>query len=45
MTIKQFTPDRINDVAQMAAEVWGKEQGAHDAEAARLFCQPTSGWL
>ncbi len=26
----------------MAAEVWGKEQGAHDAEAARLFCQHLS---
>ena len=42
MTIKQFTPDRIDEVAQMAAEVWGKEQGAHDAEAARLFCQHLS---
>ena len=39
MTIKQFTPDRIDEVAQMAAEVWGKEQGAHDADSARLFCQ------
>ncbi len=39
MTIKQFTPYRIDEVAQMAAEVWGKEQGAYDAESARLFCQ------
>ena len=42
MTIKQFKPDRIDEVAQMAKEVWGKEQGAHDAEAARLFCQHLS---
>jgi GNAT superfamily N-acetyltransferase len=39
MEIKQFTPDRIDSVAAMAAKVWGKEQGAHSSEAARLFCQ------
>lgn len=42
MTIKQFTPDRIDEVAQMAAAVWGKEQGAHDTEASRWFCQHLS---
>ena len=42
MTIKHFTPNKIDEVAQMAAEVWGKEQGAHDTETARLFCQHLS---
>ena len=39
MTIKLFTQDGIDLVAKMAAGVWGKEQGAHDAEVASLFCQ------
>lgn len=42
MTIKQFIPERIDEVTQMAMEVWGKKQGAHDAKAARLFCQHLS---
>ena len=39
MKIKQFTQDGIDLVAKMAAGVWGKEQGAHGTEVARLFCQ------
>jgi hypothetical protein len=39
MTIKLFTQDGIDLVAKMAAGVWGKEQGAHDADVASLFCQ------
>ena len=39
MVIKQFTQDRIGLVAKMAAGVWGKEQGAHSSEVARIFCQ------
>lgn len=39
MVIKQFTQDRIGHVAKMAARVWGKEQGAHSSEVARIFCQ------
>ena len=39
MVIKQFTQDGIDLVAKMAAGVWGKEQGAHGAEVASLFCQ------
>lgn len=39
MVIKQFTHERIDLVANMAAGVWGKEQGAHSSEVARIFCQ------
>jgi hypothetical protein len=39
MAIKQFTLEGIDLVAKMAAGVWGKEQGAHSSEVARIFCQ------
>ena len=39
MIIKQFTQEGIDLVAKMAAGVWGKEQGAHSSEVARIFCQ------
>lgn len=39
MVIKQFTLEGIDLVAKMAAGVWGKEQGAHSSEVARIFCQ------
>ena len=39
MVIKQFTQEGIDLVAKMAAGVWGKEQGAHSSEVARIFCQ------
>ena len=39
MIIKQFTQEEIDLVAKMAAGVWGKEQGAHGSEVARIFCQ------
>ena len=39
IVIKQFTQDGIDLVAKMAAGVWGKEQGAHSSEVARIFCQ------
>jgi len=39
MIIKQFAHERIDLVAKMAAGVWGKEQGAHSSEVARIFCQ------
>lgn len=39
MAIKQFTQEGIDLVAKMAAGVWGKEQGAHSSEVARIFCQ------
>ena len=38
MEISQFNPEQIDEVARMAASVWGKEQGAHGAEVARVFC-------
>ncbi len=39
MAIKQFILEGIDLVAKMAAGVWGKEQGAHSSEVARIFCQ------
>ncbi len=39
MEIKHFSKDRIDEVAAMAAEVWGKEQGASTPEVARIFCR------
>ena len=39
MAIKQFSLEGIDLVAKMAAGVWGKEQGAHGSEVARIFCQ------
>ena len=39
MVIKKFTQKGIDLVAKMAAGVWGKEQGAHSSEVARIFCQ------
>ena len=38
MEIGQFNPEQIDEVARMAASIWGKEQGAHGAEVARVFC-------
>ncbi len=38
MEIEHFTIDNIDEVAAMAAEIWGKEQGANDPEVARIFC-------
>ena len=38
MEISQFNPEQIDEVARMAASVWGKEQGAYGAEVARVFC-------
>lgn len=42
MEIKHFNPERIDEVADMATTVWGKEQGAHEPETARMFCQHLS---
>lgn len=42
MHITTFKPENIDEVARMAAEVWGKDQGAHEPETARLFCQHLS---
>ena len=38
MEISQFNPAQIDEVARMAASVWGKEQGVHGVEVARVFC-------
>ena len=32
MEISQFNPAQIDEVARMAASVWGKEQGVHGVE-------------
>lgn len=38
MEISLFNPAQIDEVARMAASVWGKEQGVHGVEVARVFC-------
>ena len=42
MEIKHFNREKIDEVAQMAAVVWGKEQGAHGSQVARVFSQHLS---
>ena len=42
MKISHFNQGRIDEVAKMASEIWGKEQGAHDPESASLFCEHLS---
>lgn len=39
MKIKKFELGNIDDVARMAADVWGKDQGADHEEGVWLFCQ------
>lgn len=42
MRITPFRKENIDEVALMAAEVWGKDQGGHEKETARLFCRHLS---
>ena len=42
MEIKQFDREKIDEVALMAADIWGKEQGAHGPRVLRIFSQHLS---